>query len=168
MEGVVILPIGIFSNIRSRWNNPLKDLGAVLAEPRLTIGAVCSCGTDFILNEAMDPRITHLVWEGSFADTLEESKAFCINDQLLRYMLGVDKTFDVSLEGIQIVTHKWVIECLEHKQRVPESDYRILCVDYPSANVTLSHSSVIGYSPEWKQGTRNRSKSNSHVEKNTK
>jgi hypothetical protein len=71
MEGIVILPIGIFSNVRLRWNKPLKDLGAVLAAPRLTVGAVCSCGTDFTLNGAMDPRITHLVWQDSFADTLE-------------------------------------------------------------------------------------------------
>jgi len=88
MDGVVILPVGIFSNIRLRWNNPLKNLGAVLVEPRLSIGTACSCGATFTPNEAFDPCITHLVWDESFADTLEETKALCVNNQLLRYMLG--------------------------------------------------------------------------------
>lgn len=148
LEGVVVLPVGIFSKNRARFKGVLDKLGAAIEDPRASIGTAAVTGTYFIVNEPFDPSITHIVWEFSYVDQYEDH--FCVRSQLLRYMLGIDNTIDLGfLENVQMVTSTWLQTCVAQNGRTPEKEYRVDIVDDPLPESNMTCSSLVGYSNEW-------------------
>jgi hypothetical protein len=148
LEGVTVLPVGIFSKNRARFKRPLEKLGAIMEDPRPMTGTAAVTGTHFIVNDTSEPSITHTVWEYSYVDQYEDT--FCVKSQLLRYMLGLDNSIDIAfLENIHMVTSTWLQQCVTQKERVPEKEYRVAIVDNPLPESDKSFASLVGYSNEW-------------------